>query len=128
MQPPFKPLVTSETDTRYFDDVFTGESVSLTPPDHQKHVLESIDEEMPDAMPYFEKFSYHGSKASLAASHASSCMSFETTWTTWYIISNRKEMEIYSIIFFYLIFVLYTCICSKQVHVMNKKENITYNI
>ena len=91
--PPFKPQVTSETDTRYFDDVFTGESVSLTPPtmagnhlasQFPNSQLESIDEEMneqPD-MPYFEKFSYHGSKLSLAASHASSCMSFETTWST----------------------------------------------
>ncbi|KAL5008941.1 hypothetical protein ScPMuIL_014522 [Solemya velum] len=71
--PPYKPQVTSETDTRYFDDTFTGESVELTPPSHQ---LESIEEEM-ETVPYFEKFSYHGSKASLA----SSCMSFETTWT-----------------------------------------------
>nr|QFR39796.1 serine/threonine-specific protein kinase B [Azumapecten farreri] len=95
--PPFKPQVTSETDTRYFDDVFTGESVSLTPPNKHGpgefqfgafnlanggHPLESIDEEMPEALPYFEKFSYHGSKVSLAHSHASSCMSFETTWST----------------------------------------------
>lgn len=32
--PPFKPLVTSDTDTRYFDSEFTGESVELTPPDN----------------------------------------------------------------------------------------------
>lgn len=75
--PPFKPQVTSETDTRYFDDTFTAESVSLTPPS-SSHVLESIDEEMETGLPYFEKFSYHGSKASLA----SSVMSFETTWST----------------------------------------------
>lgn len=31
--PPFKPQVTSDTDTRYFDEEFTGESVELTPPD-----------------------------------------------------------------------------------------------
>lgn len=31
--PPFKPQVTSDTDTRYFDSEFTGESVELTPPD-----------------------------------------------------------------------------------------------
>lgn len=32
--PPFKPQVTSDTDTRYFDSEFTGESVELTPPDN----------------------------------------------------------------------------------------------
>lgn len=42
--PPFKPQVTSETDTRYFDREFTGESVQLTPPDQGEH-LNSIDEE-----------------------------------------------------------------------------------
>ncbi len=31
--PPFKPQVSSDTDTRYFDTEFTGESVELTPPD-----------------------------------------------------------------------------------------------
>lgn len=77
---PFKPQVTSETDTRYFDDTFTAEPVSLTPPQVSHH-LESIDEETMDTgMPYFEKFSYHGSKTSLA----SSVMSFETTWTAWF--------------------------------------------
>lgn len=33
IEPPFKPQVTSDTDTRYFDTEFTGESVELTPPD-----------------------------------------------------------------------------------------------
>lgn len=33
ISPPFKPQVSSETDTRYFDSEFTGESVELTPPD-----------------------------------------------------------------------------------------------
>lgn len=33
VSPPFKPQVTSDTDTRYFDSEFTGESVELTPPD-----------------------------------------------------------------------------------------------
>ncbi|KAH8268297.1 hypothetical protein KR026_004311, partial [Drosophila bipectinata] len=33
IEPPFKPQVTSDTDTRYFDKEFTGESVELTPPD-----------------------------------------------------------------------------------------------
>lgn len=42
--PPFKPQVTSETDTRYFDSEFTGESVELTPPD-QVGPLGAIQEE-----------------------------------------------------------------------------------
>lgn len=42
--PPFKPQVTSDTDTRYFDSEFTGESVELTPPDPAVH-LQSIQEE-----------------------------------------------------------------------------------
>ncbi|XP_052766750.1 RAC serine/threonine-protein kinase-like isoform X2 [Mya arenaria] len=78
--PPFKPQVTSETDTRYFDETFTAEPVALTPP-MVSHHLESIQEEMDTGLetglPYFERFSYHGSKASLA----SSVMSFETTWS-----------------------------------------------
>lgn len=31
--PPFKPQVTSETDTRYFDDEFTAQTITVTPPD-----------------------------------------------------------------------------------------------
>lgn len=42
--PPFKPQVTSDTDTRYFDSEFTGESVELTPPD-QSGPLGAIQEE-----------------------------------------------------------------------------------
>lgn len=30
--PPFKPQVTSETDTRYFDEEFTGQTITITPP------------------------------------------------------------------------------------------------
>lgn len=55
--PPFKPQVVSDTDTRYFDEQFTGESVELTPPQATQGPLESIAEE--DA-PYFESFSYGG--------------------------------------------------------------------
>ncbi|KAG5681604.1 hypothetical protein PVAND_011020 [Polypedilum vanderplanki] len=50
--PPFKPQVTSDTDTRYFDSEFTGESVELTPPDPAVQ-LQSIQEE-----PHFSQFSY----------------------------------------------------------------------
>ena len=51
--PPFKPQVTSDTDTRYFDSEFTGESVELTPPDPAVH-LQSIQEE-----PHFSQVSIH---------------------------------------------------------------------
>ena len=83
--PPFKPQVTSDTDTRYFDELFTGETVNLTPPGNEPaaaaaEVLPGFDDDM-DSLPYFEQFSYHGSKNSLASSRHSG-MSFETTWTT----------------------------------------------
>lgn len=47
--PPFKPQVTNDTDTRYFDSEFTGESVELTPPDNSGP-LGAIQEE-----PYFSQ-------------------------------------------------------------------------
>ncbi|XP_050085878.1 RAC-gamma serine/threonine-protein kinase isoform X1 [Anopheles aquasalis] len=50
--PPFKPQVTSDTDTRYFDKEFTGESVELTPSDNNGP-LGAIQEE-----PHFSEFSY----------------------------------------------------------------------
>ncbi|KPJ04675.1 RAC serine/threonine-protein kinase [Papilio xuthus] len=49
--PPFKPQVESETDTRYFDSEFTGESVELTPPENEPG-LARIQEE------HFPQFSY----------------------------------------------------------------------
>ncbi|CAG5132539.1 unnamed protein product, partial [Candidula unifasciata] len=75
--PPFKPQVTSDTDTRYFDEVFTGEPVNITPPagGAPQQALMPIAEEM-ETLPYFEQFSYHGSRGSLASSR----MSFETAW------------------------------------------------
>lgn len=62
--PPFKPQVTSETDTRYFDSEFTGESVELTPPDQgilgSGSGLNSIAEETE----HFPQFSYQESHTS----------------------------------------------------------------
>jgi len=69
VQPPFKPQVTSDTDTRYFDQEFTGESVELTPPD-PCGPLNAISEEA--EQPYFQQFSYHGSAGHLANSLANS--------------------------------------------------------
>lgn len=64
---PFKPQVTSDTDTRYFDSEFTGETVELTPPDPQLGQLNSITEEA-EQPAYFQEFSYHGNRGALARS------------------------------------------------------------
>ncbi|XP_022083041.1 RAC-gamma serine/threonine-protein kinase-like isoform X2 [Acanthaster planci] len=55
IEPPFKPSVKSETDTRYFDEEFTAEPVELTPPDENKLSTDA-------GLPQFEKFSYSGDK------------------------------------------------------------------
>lgn len=60
--PPFKPQVSSDTDTCYFDSVFTGESVELTPPDSNGH-LGVIQEE-----PHFSQFSYQDMASTLNTS------------------------------------------------------------
>lgn len=39
LTPLFKPQVTSETDTRYFDEEFTAQTITLTPPDKCKYLL-----------------------------------------------------------------------------------------
>lgn len=57
IQPPFKPQVSSDTDTRYFDEQFTKEPVQLTPPG--AHSLANPPPEHMD-MPYFESFSFGG--------------------------------------------------------------------
>lgn len=61
--PPFKPHVTSDTDTRYFDQEFTGESVQLTPPENCGH-LGSIQEEPQ----YFPQFSFQDLSSTLGSS------------------------------------------------------------
>ncbi|KAJ8687862.1 hypothetical protein QAD02_023657 [Eretmocerus hayati] len=66
--PPFKPQVTSDTDTRYFDSEFTGESVELTPPDQSclgsGAGLNSIAEEQE----HFPQFSYQDSHSAATSS------------------------------------------------------------
>ncbi|XP_045499606.1 RAC serine/threonine-protein kinase-like [Colias croceus] len=63
--PPFKPQVESDTDTRYFDSEFTGESVELTPPEHDAVAARQVDQ--------FPQFSYQDicSSAHSALSHLS---------------------------------------------------------
>jgi len=56
--PPFKPQVTSITDTRYFDKEFTAQPVQLTPPD-QNGPLDNINK------PHFDEFSYSSSGSHL---------------------------------------------------------------
>uniref|UniRef100_A0AAY5JXX6 non-specific serine/threonine protein kinase n=1 Tax=Esox lucius TaxID=8010 RepID=A0AAY5JXX6_ESOLU len=55
--PPFKPQVTSETDTRYFDVEFTGQTITITPPGQDDN-MESFDS---DRRPHFPQFSYSAS-------------------------------------------------------------------
>uniref|UniRef100_A0A4W5LNF4 non-specific serine/threonine protein kinase n=1 Tax=Hucho hucho TaxID=62062 RepID=A0A4W5LNF4_9TELE len=55
--PPFKPQVTSETDTRYFDDEFTAQTITVTPPDK----YDSLDSEDQDQRTHFPQFSYSAS-------------------------------------------------------------------
>jgi hypothetical protein len=68
LEPPFKPQVSSETDTCYFETQFTGENVKFTPPtDRDKQILNQ------NEVCYFDSFSFYGSKTSLnsQASHSS---------------------------------------------------------
>uniref|UniRef100_A0A7N8Y662 non-specific serine/threonine protein kinase n=1 Tax=Mastacembelus armatus TaxID=205130 RepID=A0A7N8Y662_9TELE len=55
--PSFKPQVTSETDTRYFDDEFTAQTITITPPDK----YDSLDAEDSDQRTHFPQFSYSAS-------------------------------------------------------------------
>uniref|UniRef100_A0A8C6UQS9 non-specific serine/threonine protein kinase n=1 Tax=Neogobius melanostomus TaxID=47308 RepID=A0A8C6UQS9_9GOBI len=55
--PPFKPQVTSETDTRYFDEEFTAQTITITPPG-QDDCMEPFDS---DRRPHFPHFSYSAS-------------------------------------------------------------------
>ncbi|XP_043918310.1 RAC-beta serine/threonine-protein kinase [Protopterus annectens] len=56
--PPFKPQVTSETDTRYFDDEFTEQMITVTPP---KRFSDPFDAEDEDQRIHFPQFSYSSS-------------------------------------------------------------------
>uniref|UniRef100_G3U9P4 non-specific serine/threonine protein kinase n=1 Tax=Loxodonta africana TaxID=9785 RepID=G3U9P4_LOXAF len=57
LSPPFKPQVTSETDTRYFDEEFTAQMITITPPDQDDN-MECADSER---RPHFPQFSYSAS-------------------------------------------------------------------
>uniref|UniRef100_A0AAQ5ZKZ3 non-specific serine/threonine protein kinase n=1 Tax=Amphiprion ocellaris TaxID=80972 RepID=A0AAQ5ZKZ3_AMPOC len=57
LTPLFRPQVTSETDTRYFDEEFTAQTITLTPPDKYN----SLDCEDPSQEAHFPQFSYSAS-------------------------------------------------------------------
>ncbi|NXO46684.1 AKT2 kinase, partial [Locustella ochotensis] len=52
--PPFRPQVSSELDTRYFDEEFTAQSITVTPPERCEQ-LGSLERE------HFPQFSYSAS-------------------------------------------------------------------
>uniref|UniRef100_A0A8C5GHM6 non-specific serine/threonine protein kinase n=1 Tax=Gouania willdenowi TaxID=441366 RepID=A0A8C5GHM6_GOUWI len=55
--PLFRPQVTSETDTRYFDEEFTAQTITLTPPDKYNNLdCDDLGQE-----PHFPQFSYSAS-------------------------------------------------------------------
>lgn len=72
MAPPFKPQVESDIDTRYFDRMFTGESVELTPPD-QGGVLSSGSglNSIAEEQEHFPQFSYQDSHSAADSSNPS---------------------------------------------------------
>uniref|UniRef100_A0A671TRI9 non-specific serine/threonine protein kinase n=1 Tax=Sparus aurata TaxID=8175 RepID=A0A671TRI9_SPAAU len=57
LTPLFRPQVTSETDTRYFDEEFTAQTITLTPPDKYN----SLDCEDSSQQAHFPQFSYSAS-------------------------------------------------------------------
>lgn len=57
LEPPFKPMVTSDLDTCYFEKEFTGEFVQLTPSTNDSPVTILNN--------YFDSFSFYGSISSL---------------------------------------------------------------
>uniref|UniRef100_A0A914WLD8 non-specific serine/threonine protein kinase n=2 Tax=Plectus sambesii TaxID=2011161 RepID=A0A914WLD8_9BILA len=63
IEPPFKPRVQSDTDTCYFDQEFTRETVHLTPPNARSGPLDTV-EEMDEMTNNFVQFSFHGQTSS----------------------------------------------------------------
>ncbi|MFH4977393.1 hypothetical protein AB6A40_004102 [Gnathostoma spinigerum] len=56
--PPFKPHVTSDSDTCYFDKEFTNAPVQLTPPSARGNTLDTVDE-LDEMHNNFVHFSFH---------------------------------------------------------------------
>lgn len=75
--PPFKPQVTSDNDTRYFESEFTGESVELTPPDTTIQ-LHSIHEEH-----HFSQVSIHNFPGSISLLTLASSSPYSSATKRW---------------------------------------------
>jgi len=77
LEPPFRPQVRSDSDTRYFEAEFTGENVQLTPASTSDYPLRLANTNATAV--YFDSFSFYGSVNSLAShvSHASAEDKFE---------------------------------------------------
>ncbi|PAV60676.1 hypothetical protein WR25_14434 isoform B [Diploscapter pachys] len=58
IEPPYKPIVQSETDTSYFDKEFTTAPVQLTPPPARPGALTTVDE-LEEMSNNFTQFSFH---------------------------------------------------------------------
>jgi hypothetical protein len=84
VEPPFRPMVTSEIDTCYFETDFTGENVQLTPPDSNARL------DLTNEINYFDSFSFYGSKTSLN-SHVS-MKSMDK------VVKNNDKYEISSLV------------------------------
>lgn len=61
LSPPWKPDIESDVDTKYIPEEFSSETVQVTPPSREVPLQENGD------LPYFEQFSFHGSRGSLAS-------------------------------------------------------------
>ncbi|XP_033876935.3 RAC-gamma serine/threonine-protein kinase-like isoform X2 [Acipenser ruthenus] len=56
--PPFKPQVSSETDTRYFEEEFTAQTIAITPPEKFEDGMDCVDN---GRLAQFPQFSYSAS-------------------------------------------------------------------
>lgn len=96
LEPPFKPQISSDMDTRYFCDEFTAQSVQLTPPLFESKKRFGMQVNL------FDCYSFYGSHHSLESSHSSTrsfkypdvisaafCHDSDTNYTPIYSI-NRK--------------------------------------
>lgn len=72
--PPWKPDITSDTDTKYIPEEFSNEPVQLTPPENDR-LAAVVAGENGGELPYFEKFSFQGSRGSLGSYLSTSSMS-----------------------------------------------------
>jgi hypothetical protein len=82
IEPPFRPLIVSETDTSYFEEEFTTQSIQLTPPVSESK--KSFDFSMLNSI--FDSYSYYGSKSSLDSNWSSQASS--TNYNCQAILTN----------------------------------------